>query len=202
MTIADVLDAAGISKGGFYHHFTAKEDLLDGVVERFTREALTASEAARVKTRGNALARFNAFLAESIRWKAEHGPKLKFFMDVMLRPGNDVLFHRIAAASNAAVLPVLRGMIADGVAEGRFDVPDGDLAAETIIALAYGRRAVSEAALRTVAAGDLDGATTLLDDRMLAEGRLIDRLLGLPQGSIALSSPTEYRLMLRAIAGD
>ena len=28
VTIADVLDAAGISKGGFYYHLTAKDDLL------------------------------------------------------------------------------------------------------------------------------------------------------------------------------
>ncbi len=33
VTIADVLTEAGISKGGFYHHFSAKEDMLDGLVE-------------------------------------------------------------------------------------------------------------------------------------------------------------------------
>lgn len=201
VTIADVLAEAGISKGGFYHHFAAKEDLLDGVVERFTNEALAAAQAARARTSGDALARFNAFLAESSRWKAEHGPEMRFFMNVMLRPGNDFLFHRISDAAAVATRPVLREMIADGVAESCFDVPDLDLVAETIMALSQGRRAVAEAAIQAAEAGDLEHATALLNGRMVAEGTLIDRLLGLPQGSIALSNPAGYRLMLRAIAG-
>ena len=117
VTIADVLDEAAISKGGFYHHFAAKEDLLDGVVERVTNEALAAAEAARARTSGDALARFNAFLAESSRWKAARGPEMRFFMNAMLRPGNDFLFHRISNAAAIAAKPVLRQMIADGVAE-------------------------------------------------------------------------------------
>ncbi|WP_324754311.1 TetR/AcrR family transcriptional regulator [Roseovarius sp. Pro17] len=202
VTIADVLSEAAISKGGFYHHFTAKEDLLDGVIERFTSEALASAEAARVATSGDALTRFNAFLAESSRWKAERAPQIRFFVDAMLRPGNDLLFHRISDASAAAARPILREVIADGVAEGCFDVADTDLVTETILAWSIGRRAVVEMAIRTAEAGYLDAATDLLDGRMVAEGALIDRLLGLPQGSIALSNPSEYRLMLRAIAGN
>ena len=199
-TIADVLNEAGISKGGFYHHFAAKEDLLDGVVERFTTEALTSAQAARDATSGDALKRFNAFLAESSRWKAEQGQQMKFFMDVMLRPGNDVLFGRMTTAANAAAMPVLLEMITQGVDEGAFDVPDIDLVGETIMAMSQGRRAVLEGAFQVAETGDLDQATELLNHRMVAEGGLIDRMLGLPRGSVMLSNPTEYRLMLRAIA--
>ena len=200
VTIADVLDEAGISKGGFYHHFTAKEDLLDGVVQRFTTEALASAQEARAATTGDALTRFNAFLIESSRWKAEQGPQLKFILDVMLRPGNDILFGRITAAVNAAVLPVLLEMLTQGVEEGVFDVPETKLVAETIMGMAQGRRAVLADALRAAEAGELDRATACLADRMSAESGLIDRLLGLPQGSVLLSNPDEYRLMLRAVA--
>ncbi len=199
VTISDVLDEAGISKGGFYPHFAAKEDLLDGVVERFTNETIVAAKSVRDTTTGDALAQFNLFLAESSRWKAEQGPQLRFFIDVLLRPGNDFLFHRIAYASAAITIPVLKDLIVDGITEGLFDVPDADLAAETIMALSQGRRAVAETAIRTAEAGDIEEATTLLDDRMVSEGWLIDRLLGLPQDSIVLSNPAEYRHMLRAM---
>jgi len=200
VTIADVLSEAGISKGGFYHHFAAKEDLLDGVVQRFTNEALASAQAARDATSGDALKRFNAFLAESNRWKPEQGKQMKFFIDVMLRPGNDMLFGRITKAANAAAMPVLLEMIGQGVDEGAFNVPDIDIVGETIMALSLGRRAVLEDAFHAAETGDLDRATARLDDRMVAEGALIDRMLGLPHGSVVFSNPTEYRLMLRAIA--
>jgi AcrR family transcriptional regulator len=197
----DVLNEAGISKGGFYHHFAAKEDLLDGVVERFTTQALASAQAARDATSGNALTRFNAFLAESSRWKAEYGQQMKFFMDVMLRPGNDVLFARITAAANAAAMPVLLEMIGQGVDEGTFDVGDIGLVGETITGLAQARRAVMQDAFSAAETGDLDRAVARLDRRMVAEAALIDRILGLPQGSVTLSNPAEYRLMLDAVTG-
>ncbi|SMC95530.1 transcriptional regulator, TetR family [Primorskyibacter flagellatus] len=202
VTIAEVLSAAEISKGGFYHHFSAKEDLLDGVVERFTTQALMAAQAARDATSGNALQRFNAFLAESNRWKAEQGRQMKFFIDVMLRPGNDVLFDRITTAANAAAMPVLLEMIGQGVDEGIFDIPDIALVGETIMGLSRGRRMVLKEAFYAAEQGDLDRATECLDRRMVAEAALIDRILGLPRGSVLLSNPTEYRLMLRAIVND
>jgi hypothetical protein len=35
---------------------------------------------------------------------------------------------------------------------------------------------------------------------MTAEGAVIDRMLGLPPGSVTLSDPEEHRRMLRALA--
>ena len=199
VTIADVLDEAGISKGGFYHHFAAKEDLLDALVERFTARAMDGTAGAR-DAEGDALARFNAFIAASNRWRAEHGAELRFFLDVMLRPGNEVLFARISAASAEVSLPVLRGLIEDGIRSGRFDVADAGLVAEAILALGQGRRAALRAAVAAADAGDLDGAARGLEARMTSEAWLIDRLLGLPPGSVALSDPNEHRAMLAAMA--
>ncbi len=202
VTIADVLDAAGISKGGFYHHFAAKDDLLDGVVERFTSEALEAADVTVAATHGDALTRFNAFIAASTRWKAEHGRDLRFFMDAMLRPGNGFLFTRILDAASQAARPTLRAMVAAGVDERRFDVPDPDLVTEAILALSRCRMDVAREALRIAGDGETDAATDLLDQRMVAEGRMIDRMLGLPDGSVILSNPEEYRRMLHAMAGS
>ena len=200
VTVADVLKEADISKGGFYHHFNAKEDLLDALIGRFMTEALTAAEAARDATSGTALDRFNAFLAETARWKAKRAPQIRFLIDVMLQPGNDVLLRRITEATNAAVRPVLHGMIAQGVAEGSFDVPDVDLVTEAIIALSNGRRLQLMEAVADVARGDLDGAMARLDHRMSVEAALIDRLLGLPPGAIVLCNPAEHRRLLQAVA--
>lgn len=201
VTIADVLDAACISKGGFYHHFTAKEDLPAGIVARMSAQAIAAAEAARDLEGGGALDRLNAFIAGSVRWKAESVDEMRFFASVLTRPGNDALFQRIFQAGAAAVRPILTEMIAQGVAEGAFDVADAGLVAELIISLSQGRRAVLDAAIAAARAGDLDAAEKFLDARMQAEGTTCDRLLGLPAGSVALSHPTDYRRMLVGLAG-
>ncbi len=199
VTLADVIAGAGISKGGFYHHFSAKEDLLDSIVERFTAQAVTCAAMARDAATGSALARFNAFIAAAHHWKADHGTELRFFADVMLRPGNGPLFQRIQRASTEATLPILCDIIETGALEGCFDVPDPGLAAETILALTEGRRAVLRAGIAAAEAGDLDGAALILGMRMASEGRLIDRLLGLPPGSVALTDPAEHRRMFAAM---
>lgn len=202
VTIADVLAAAGISKGGFYHHFTAKEDLLTGIVARMTAEALAVAEAARVQTSGNALERLNAFLARSVRWKAEHAAETRFLAEVMLRPDNDILFQRIMAATSDAVVPVLEDMIADGVREGVFDAADPRVTAEIFIGMSQGRQAILAEAIATAAAGKIDVATERLDARMRAEGEVCDRLLGLPAGSVRLSNPADYRRVLASLVAS
>ena len=201
VTIADVLDAADISKGGFYHHFTAKEDLLTGILARMTEQALAATEAARSHATGDALARLNAFLDSSLRWKTEHIAEMRVFAKVLMRPGNDILFQRAFAATSAVVVPVLEEMIAEGMQENVFDVADPRLAAEIIVGLSHGRQAILGDAMALAAAGDIDAATDRLNTRMHAEGMTCDRLLGWPPGSVSLSNPTEYRRMLAGLAG-
>ncbi len=201
VTVADVLAAAGISKGGFYHHFAAKEDLLTGIIARMTDQALAVAEAARSRTDGDALARLNAFMSSSLRWKADNIDGMRAFVNVLLQPGNDTLFQRAFAETAKVVVPVLQDMIADGVREGLFDVADPRLAAEIVVGLSQGRQTILIDAITAASRGQLDAATDRLDARMRAEGTTCDRLLGLPQGSIALSSPDDYRRMLAGLAG-
>src|SRR5215831_6665391 len=41
-TVKDLLNAVGISKGAFYHHFSAKEDVLQALVWRLAEQGLAA----------------------------------------------------------------------------------------------------------------------------------------------------------------
>ncbi len=196
VTIADVLEAARISKGGFYHHFTSKEDLLTGIVVRMTEQVIVVAEAARREVSGDALAKLNAFMAGSVRWKADNIGEMRFFANALSKPGNDVLYRRISDATAVAVLPVLEDLVAEGIADGTFDVADTRLTAEVIVGLSHGRRQMLEEAVTLAGSGDLDGAARHLDDRMRAEGSICDRLLGLPGGSVSLSNPKDHRRML------
>ena len=58
-TVNDVIDAAGVSKGAFYHHFRSKEDLLEAIAARFGQQSLASVEGLEALHAGGALERLN-----------------------------------------------------------------------------------------------------------------------------------------------
>lgn len=191
-TINDVIAATGLSKGAFYHHFRAKEDLLEAIAERFARQAIEAIMVVRDDPSLNALDRLNAVLTLSREWKVEHLPELKAMFTTMLRPENARLYHRIVDAVFAAMAPSLTQMIAEGAAVGAFNVIDAQLAAEALLWLGEGRRALLVQAMQTADAGHLDEGAEMLLRRLRAEEAMIDRVLGLPDGSVQLVGSLDY----------
>jgi AcrR family transcriptional regulator len=196
-TINDVIAATGLSKGAFYHHFRAKEDLLEAITLRFGQQAL--SHVATVQGDGslNALQRLNQLLAMSREWKIEHLPQLRPMFAALLRPDNAVLYHRIVGAIFAVMAPTLTDIIEQGAGESVFHVIHARTTAEAILGMHEGRRGVVMAAMDLAERGDVDRAVELIMQRVRAEEAIIERLLGLPGGSIDLAgSPDVIREMM------
>jgi len=197
-TINDVIDVTGLSKGAFYHHFRAKEDLLEAIAERFARQAIEAVMVVQGGEQRNALERLNAVLALSREWKVEHLPELKAMFTSMLRPENARLYHRIVDAVFGAMAPSLTQMIAEGAVFGVFDVVDAQLAAEALLWLGEGRRALLVQTMQMAEAGRLDEGAAMLLRRLRAEEAMIDRVLGLPTGSVQLVGSLDYLKLIMA----
>jgi AcrR family transcriptional regulator len=198
-TINDVIEAAGLSKGAFYHHFTAKEDLLEAVAMRFGQQALAGLAQTDADASLDALQRLNRVLAMGREWKIEHLPQLVATFSVLLRPENGVLYHRIVGAMFTALAPAVTAIIEQGEREGLFDVADARTAAEVLLGLAEGRRPLVLKAQELVADGDVDGALDLIMHRVRVEESIVDRVLGLPPHSVAfVGSAEEMKLMLEA----
>jgi AcrR family transcriptional regulator len=197
-TINDVIAATGLSKGAFYHHFRAKEDLLEAIAARFGKEALAHVVAVQSDPSLNALQRLNRLLAMSREWKLEHMAQLRAMFTTLLKPENAVLYHRIVGAVFAVMAPMLAAIIERGRREGVFDVSDAETVAETLLWLGEGRRAIVVAAMSAAEAGDVDGASALILKRMRAEESIVDRILGLPAGSVDLAGPVD---VLKAMIG-
>ena len=191
-TINDVIAATALSKGAFYHHFRAKEDLLEAIAARFARQAVDQAADVRGDASLGALQRLNLMLAATREWKGAHLPELRAMFTTLLRPDNAVLYHRIVGAVFEAMGPMLTAVIETGQAEGAFDVADAGVAAEALLWLGEGRRRVVVQALEIVEAGDVDAGTDLLLRRLRAEEAMIDRILALAPGSIQLAGSDEY----------
>jgi|HubBroStandDraft_5_1064220.scaffolds.fasta_scaffold175992_2 AcrR family transcriptional regulator len=191
-TINDVIAATALSKGAFYHHFRAKEDLLEAIAARFSEQAVGQAAGVQGDASLNALQRLNLLLAATREWKGDHLPELRAMFTTLLRPDNAVLYHRIVGAVFEAMAPTLTAVIEAGQADGMFDVADAGVAAEALLWLGEGRRRVVVQALDAIEAGDVNGGTDLLLKRLRAEEAMIDRILGLPAGSIQLAGSDDF----------
>jgi len=191
-TINDVIAATGLSKGAFYHHFRAKEELLEAIAGRFAEQAVAYAKGVADDPSLDALGRLNGLLAMSREWKEEHLGELRAMFLTLLRPENARLYHRIVGAVFAALGPTIAGVIAAGQAEGRFDVADPEIAAEALLWMGESRRLLVVQAMSAAEAGDVDAATALIMKRVRAEEAMIDRILGLHAGGVDLAGSEAY----------
>jgi AcrR family transcriptional regulator len=191
-TINDVIAATGLSKGAFYHHFAAKEDLLEAIAGRFAEQAVVAARAVWDDASLDALGRLNRLLAMNRQWKAENLRPLSAMLSVLLKPESAILYHRIVSGVFQALAPALSAIIAGGVREGVFDVASVELTAEALLGLSEGRRSVVVEAMQVAQRGEVDRATAMIMDRVRAEEAMVDRLLGLPPGSVDLAGSEAF----------
>ena len=189
-TINDVITATGLSKGAFYHHFRAKEDLLEAIADRFARESLGFIAGLQADPSLDALQRLNLLLALGRDWKRGHIAELKAMFTTLLRPQNAVLYHRIIEAVFAVLAPALTDIIRQGEAEGVFDAGDPRTAADTLLWLANGRRGLVIAALAR-AETDAEAGVRMIVERVRAEEAVTGRVLGIKSGSVDLLGSEE-----------
>jgi AcrR family transcriptional regulator len=198
-TVADIIELGGISKGGFYHHFESKEDLLEAFSTRLIEAVLASAKEILESADLTPLQRLNAFFQHAQSWKAQSGPQLLAAFEAVLKPENDVLYQRIARAAFRVVRPVFEQLIEEGARTGQFDPPNAAIISEIILNLALSRQRTVAEAMVELAHGDIAASTRRLEARLGAEERVIDRLLGVPPGSVHLIEPGAVRTVLEAM---
>jgi AcrR family transcriptional regulator len=188
-TISDIIDNAGVSKGGFYHYFSSKEEMLETLAARLAQEAVAKVGDVLEDPGLDALTRLNIFLGRARQMKVEDAPRIRAMFDVVFKPENVVLYHRLNAAVGAVMAPVLARIIAQGKKEGTFDVPDAQLAAEIVLQLGTSTHDAVARAIEASGTPEAMAAADALDARLRFQGIAVDRILGLPDGSIVFVEP-------------
>jgi AcrR family transcriptional regulator len=197
-TINDIIDKAGVSKGGFYHHFSSKEEMLEALAARLAEAAVAQVRDVLDDPSLDALARLNSFLARARQMKAEDAPRIRATFDVVFKPENIVLYHRLNAAVIAVMAPVLARIIAQGKSEGVFDVPDPHATAEIVLQLGASTHDAVARAIGASGTPEAAAAADALEERLRFQGIAIDRILGLPDGSIVFVESGFARAVMAA----
>ncbi|HME47722.1 TetR/AcrR family transcriptional regulator [Mycobacterium sp.] len=200
VSLNDLIADAGVSKGAFYHWFPSKEALIAALVERSVREGLAAIEDALAQCRGDALDRLNALLQAGFDVKVRMGtPKQLAAMVSLLRPDNAHLYGRIVTIGEDLYRPLLTQVISDGVAERIFDTFDPEGVGDMIQGLAARTNSKILDVFRAADESARDHAIDVLTTRFRLHGLAIDRILGLPDGSVNVLTHAQVETLVAAL---
>ena len=132
LSIQDVLNATGASKGAFYHYFESKEDLLNAVVAQ-TADRVGAAALSDGQREG--VDRLQDLYHRIASAKRERTQLIQELAAVWYSDGNAVMRERAREAIRARITPLLEQIIEQGVRRGDFQVADPETTAQIVTGL-------------------------------------------------------------------
>lgn len=130
-SIEDLLKALQLSKGGFYHHFKSKEEVLDGIILRYTQRMVEGAKQVVARPEVNAKDKLQMLLAAIRISNAEEE-----ILEELHRPENRTMHLKSLIESTVCLAPYFGEVARQGINEGSFhmDSPDEIMEALFIIA--------------------------------------------------------------------
>jgi AcrR family transcriptional regulator len=188
-SLNEIITQAGVSKGAFYHYFPSKEALLEALADRSAKQAFQAVQHIAGAPAIDPLRRLNELLGASRQFKLDMADQGWRIFAALFRPENEVLYRKITAAWEARFTPILNELLAAGVKEKVFDTFDPEGVGQILQQLVSSTYPTVSAALRAKTQEERRAAIDIFERRLRLHGIAIDRLLGLPDGSIQIVEP-------------
>lgn len=183
-TVQDILDELKLSKGGFYHHFESKEQLLESICQA---KALQSAQAARSEVEscpGGAVDKLNALFDKNGIWQDEHVDFLGLLIRVAYRDDNLIMREKLKRYSLEYTLPLLTQIISDGLDSGEFASPHPEDIARVVMLL--GSNLTDEIALYLLSSGNREPDMARILTLLELYRHAIERLLDAPYGTVVL----------------
>jgi AcrR family transcriptional regulator len=118
-TIDDILAATGLSKGGFYHYFTSKDDVLAESVKTIMKDMLAELEPIINDDKFSAMEKLKHFMAKKAGFQQSRKEFAKYLS--MLMQSDFMLYKYYTSLAQSYVDPLAK-IIEQGAKEGVFSV--------------------------------------------------------------------------------
>lgn len=197
-SVQDILNAASLSKGGFYHHFAGKEEVLTALCDRRAERA-AAFTAEALNQGATPLARINAVLHGFMPLRREEADYIAMLLPAIEKPeGRGIaLTYQDALLSHFA--PLLKAEIAAAAAMKAVFPAVKEMERPILHLVNHCWLEVAACQARANREGARLDSLTLL--HMLEKyRRAIELLLDAPYGSIEIIRVEEWDEVLRLIA--
>lgn len=184
LSIQDVLDTTGASRGALYHYFDSKASLLEAVIDRMT-EAVLATVAPEMDDPAlPATEKLERLFAGIGAWKTERRDLLLGLMEVWYSDQNIVVRDKFRRESITRLEPVLARILGQGNAEGAFDVDQPGHTAEVFVSLIQGLNERAGLLYLAQQAGTISFEE--FEQTIAAYVDAFERILGLTRGSLKM----------------
>lgn len=188
MSIQDILDALGISKGAFYHYFDSKQALLEALIERMMDEVMQALEPVARDPNLPALTKLQRYFGAAAQWKSARKPMMIELMRIWYDDHNALARQKAFSAAVKRVAPLLGEIIRQGVQEGALTTPYPEQAGEIVLTTFQSLGDVFLAPLLLQNPIDPDKLRRA-EQAIAAHTDALERILGAPPGSLTLIEP-------------
>ena len=182
MSIQDVLDDVGASRGAFYHYFDSKAALLDAVVGRMVEQATAAMSPLLADPDRSAEDKLSGLFAGLASWKGERRDFLLRLMEVWLSDDNALTREKFRRGVAMTMTPILATIVRQGVQDGSFHVTSPEHAARVLVALLLGANEHAGQLYVLRQAGEVP--FELVEGALRAYPEAYERILGARQGSL------------------
>lgn len=184
MSVQDILDGVGSSRGAFYHYFDSKQQLLDAVVTRMGEAAIASLDSTLHDASISALAKLQQVFSGIAGWKAERRDLVLGIAEIWLSDDNALVREKLRQRMTQDFAPMLGSIVAQGKREGVFTVSAPDDAALVLVSLMFGANLL---ATELFIARQSNRVSLEEVERLLgAYTTAYERILGVREGSLRI----------------
>lgn len=183
-SVQDILDALELSKGGFYHHFASKMEVLEAVsLSRAQQRYSAFAREMRASTLG-AVEKLNRLFMMVNLFEREQQEFVSMVLKVCYRGGDKTLLYSMRRVSMEKLEPLLSEIIAQGMREGAFYTRQPGGVGRLLLLLAHDVN--DEVAHILVEGVDQPESVVAVVDALNVYRDTVELILNAPYGSVRL----------------
>lgn len=184
-TVNDIINKLNASKGGFYHYFKSKEEVLEAVAQHHIEEEITITQEIAADNKLKAIEKINRIINTVLINKAHNMEKRQEISKLFEHDGNIRFLRKTSENKIKMLLMPYTAVIEQGVVEGTFDTSFPEETAELVIHMSISLNSV----VKRLTAGikEKPENISVIKRKIEAFRDAVERLLGAKKSSINLS---------------
>lgn len=184
LSVQEVIDEVGASKGAFYHYFGSKADLLEGVVERMADAIQATWDQLLARPGVPAAQQLHDMFTSTAQYKNARRELVLAVLEGWLNDSNAVVRDKLRQIVRRRMKPMLVRILRQGIDDGEFNATDPEATSDVIVTLILGAQDEATALFVASQAGEItyDGALRHFE----AYEEALTRILGYRNGRLSL----------------